>query len=159
ALSGQRGGAWDIYVRDLATGQVTMVSTSSTGEFGNNNTLAQNSRVAWSPDGTKIAFTSFASNLVAGDTNGLPDVFVKDLITGATERVSVGTGGIQAIDTTAPVSGIIDGSMFPKFSPDGSLLLFTSTAQNFASGDTNNQTDVFLRVLAGPNAGTTYLIS
>ena len=55
---------------------------------------------AISADGRWVVFTPSASNLVAGDTNGLNDVFVYDRQTGMTARVSVGPGGIQANDST-----------------------------------------------------------
>ena len=47
------------------------------------------------PDGTCVAFISAASNLVAGDTNGIPDVFVRDLITQTTWLISVGATGSE----------------------------------------------------------------
>jgi len=67
------------------------VSVSSTGDQGNSGS----SFPAISADGRSVAFESFASNLVPGDTNGQWDVFVHDWITGATERVSVSSAGEQ----------------------------------------------------------------
>ena len=67
------------------------------------------SEPALSADGRYVAFGSDASNLVAGDTNGVRDVFVRDLQAGVTRRVSTGTGG-------RPANGE---SFFPSVSADG----------------------------------------
>ena len=92
----------------------------------------------WSPDGTKIAFGSDASNLVPGDTNNDTDVFVKTLATGAIQRISVDATGTQAYD----------GSFNPVWSPDGTKIAFDSYASNLVSYDTNGQRDVFAKTLA-----------
>jgi hypothetical protein len=84
-VPGDTNGAEDIFVRDLATGTTERVSVSSTGEQGNSSsTLA-----SISAGGRFVAFSSFASNLVPGDTNDAFDVFIHDRQTGVTERVSV----------------------------------------------------------------------
>jgi Tol biopolymer transport system component len=85
------------------------------------------------------------SNLVAGDTNGLTDVFLHDFRTGRTERVSVGGAG-QGDGTSFSAS--IDRS--------GRFVLFGSDATNLVGGDTNDVTDVFVR---DRTAGTTRRIS
>lgn len=87
-----------------------------------------------SNNGMVQAFTSFASDLVAGDTNGVADIFVKDLASGAVQRVSVGPNGVEA-------NG---GSRSPRVSADGRFVAFESDASNLVAGDTNNYTDVFL---------------
>ena len=156
------GGSWNIWVKDLVTGQTSLVSTNAAGVIGDNNSLATDYRVAWSPDGSKIAFTSSATNLVAGDTNGLADLFVKTVAgpgAGAIVRASEGAGGVQAIDSTVSNALLPHGSFGPKFSPDGRLLLFWSTGENLAAGDSNGVADVYLKVLEGPGVGNTYLIS
>src|SRR5437879_888020 len=95
---------------------ITRVSTAADGTQGNSSSLSP----VFSPDGSKIAFTSFASNLVAGDTNGNPDIFVKDLASGAITRVSTAADGTQAIGP-----GFVKGdSGSPVFSPDGSKIAF-----------------------------------
>jgi Ca2+-binding RTX toxin-like protein len=156
------GGFWNIWVKDLATGATSIVSTTATGGFGNNNSLSSSYRVAWSPDGTQIAFTSLATNFVAADTNGLGDIFIKTVAgpnAGQIMRASEGTGGVQGTDSTVANTLIPHGSYGAKFSPDGKMLLFWSSAENLVAGDTNGVADVFLKMLAGPNAGATYLIS
>ena len=88
-----------------------------------------------------MAFSSDASNLVAGDTNGTEDVFVRDRKTHVTRRVSVGPGGAQANSA----------SFDPAISADGRYVAFSSDASNLVAGDTN---DSQRRVRAGPQGRT-----
>src|SRR5262249_39658539 len=87
-----------------------------------------------SADGSVIAFESDAGNLVAGDTNGHRDVFVRDRAQGITERVSIDSSGAEGNDwsATATISG------------DGSLVGFTSQASNLVNNDSNYSDDVFV---------------
>lgn len=87
-----------------------------------------------SGSGRFIAFASAASNLVAADTNGKQDVFVRDLTKKVTTRVSVGAGGLQANGA----------SLDPSISDDGRYIAFSSAATNLVVGDTNNALDVFV---------------
>ena len=100
----------------------------------------------WTPwisaDGRYVVFYSDSSNLVSGDTNGANDVFLHDMQTGTTSRISVSSSG------TAGNSE----SFFPSISADGRYVVFTSAATNLVSGDTNGIEDVFVRDL---QAGTT----
>ncbi|MFO1327941.1 MAG: M10 family metallopeptidase C-terminal domain-containing protein [Rubrivivax sp.] len=158
----QPGGSWQVWVKDLVSGTTSLVSSSAAGAAGNGNSLTPDQRVAWSPDGTRIAFTSSATNLVAGDTNGLADLFVKTVSgpdAGRIERVSVATGGAQAGDAGIANTAVPHGSFAPQFSPDGRLLLFGSSADNLAAGDRNGATDLFVRVLSGTGAGSTFLVT
>ena len=104
------------------------------------------------PDGRFVAFASLASNLVPGDTNGAGDVFVRDRLTGRTERVSVGARGVQG-DGDSNFLGI---STAPSISDDGRYVAFKSDATNLVKGDRNGLTDVFVRDRV---AGTTEKIS
>lgn len=76
-------------------------------------------RVSFSPDGTRILFTSSANDLVTGDTNGLfgTDVFVRNLTTGAITLISTDAGGGQATNNDMPV-----------WSPDGTRIAFVTMA-------------------------------
>ncbi|HEX7900223.1 MAG TPA: hypothetical protein VF950_20815, partial [Planctomycetota bacterium] len=88
-----------------------------------------------SADGRYVAFASSGSGLVADDRNQAYDVFVKDLQTGAIERVSVSSAGLEA-----------DGSSeAPSISADGRYVVFHSTATNLAVPDNDTAIEVFLR--------------
>lgn len=81
-----------------------------------------------------VAFVTASNNLVAGDTNGRIDVFVRDLAPGATSRASVGTGGTQ-----------LNGqNLHASISADCRFVAFDSDATNLASSDGNSVTDVFV---------------
>jgi Tol biopolymer transport system component len=95
---------------------------------------------AVSPDGRYVAYTSQASNLVAGDTNNTTDVFVHDRVTRTTTRASVGTTEVQG---NGP-------SRNPVISRDGLKVAFESAAANLIGGaDTNGATDVFVGTRTG----------
>jgi Tol biopolymer transport system component len=111
--------------------QVTqLVNQSSSGAQGNQNSGSP----SLSGDGRYVAFYSWASNLVAGDTNALPDVFVRDRQSGTAERVSVASNGAQANGHSA----------YPAISADGRYVAFVSDANNLVPSDTNGHTDVFV---------------
>jgi Tol biopolymer transport system component len=136
-VAGDTNGLEDIFVKDLASGAITRVSTAADGTQGVFSSIFP----AFSPDGSKIAFESNAYNLVAGDTNGTPDIFVKDLASGAITRVSTAADGTQA-------NGPSVSDTHPVFSPDGSKIAFISDASNLVAGDTNGQRDIFVKELA-----------
>ncbi len=123
-------GAQDIFVRDIQDGKTTRVSIATGGTEGNDTSNG----VRISDDGRYVAFYSWATNLVAGDTNGQPDVFVHDRQTGTTERVSVATGGGQANDQSRGIA----------ISGDGRYVAFRSWATNLVPGDTNGEPDIFV---------------
>ena len=128
---------------ESAVAQTTeRVSVDSSGAQGN----SSSNMPSISADGRWVAFTSSASNLVAGDTNTFKDTFVHDRVTGTTERVSVDSFGVQGNDQ----------SLDPKVSADGRWVAFTSAASNLVAGDTNGWWDVFLR---DRQAGTTERVS
>lgn len=119
-----------------------LASRSSAGALGNQSSAES----SLSADGRLVAFSSNATNLVAGDTNGVADIFVQDLRTGKTIRVSVGAGGVQANKR----------SNQPRISGNGRYVAFSSEASNLVAGDTNHQPDVFVRDL---RTGVTRLVS
>src|SRR5581483_5027731 len=104
---------------------------------------------ALSGDGRTVAYASAAPDLVAGDTNGVTDVFVSDRTKNQTVRVSVGAGGAEANGPSATDSA-------PALSADGQIVAFASEASNLVAGDTNNAEDVFVYDRA---AGTTTRVS
>ncbi len=89
---------------------------------------------AISADGRFVAFESFASNLVPGDSNGRQDIFVHDRTTRETTRVSVSSAGVQS-----------NGNSFrPAISSDGRFVVFDSDASNLVPGDSNGRFDIFV---------------
>jgi len=129
-VAGDTNGDLDIFVHDLVTGVTERVSVDSSGGQADYNSF----HPALSSDGQIVAFTSFATNLVPGDTNGQSDVFVHDRSTGVTERVSVDSSGNQG-------NG---GSYLPSLSSDGRYVAFESTASNLVASDTNKVGDIFV---------------
>jgi len=129
-VSGDTNGFTDVFVHDRQTGETTRVNVDSSGTQANN--YAHPPLI--SADGRYVTFSSYASNLVLGDTNVTDDIFVHDRQTGETTRVSVDSSGIQG-----------DGySGVPSISADGRYVAFESTATNLVPGDTNGKTDVFV---------------
>src|SRR5688500_17366030 len=109
-----------------------LVSVSSDEVQGNDASLWP----AISGDGSRIVFLSNASNLVPGDTNGVPDIFVRDLRHGTTTRVNVTFDGRQT-------EGRIGHR--PAISGDGRWVAYSSEADGIVPGDDNHVFDVFLR--------------
>jgi hypothetical protein len=130
-VSGDTNGRVDIFVRDRQTNTTERVSLSSSEAQGND--------TSWYPaisgDGRYVAFQSFATNLVSGDTNGVEDVFVRDRQAGTTVRVSVSSSGVQGNN----------GSWDAAISSNGRFVAFGSDATNLVTGDTNGYGDVFVR--------------
>ena len=137
-VPGDTNGHLDVFVRDRQLGTTELVSAAPGGEFGNN----ESGEPSISADGRYVAFTSLASNLVPGDTNADEDVFVRDLVTGATERVSVTNAGAEQNR----------GALEPAISADGRFVVFKSGSTNLVPDDTNGVEDSFVRDLA---TGTT----
>jgi hypothetical protein len=129
-VSGDANGVADIFVHDRSTGMTERVSVDSSGLEGN----ADSDIARISADGRYVAFHSFASNLVAGDTNGTFDVFVHDRSTGTTDRISVDSFGAEG-DAL---------SFYPAISADGRFVAFQSDATNLVSGDSNALRDAFV---------------
>jgi hypothetical protein len=133
-VAGDSNGVTDIFVHDRSTGVTERVSVDSSGAQGNDQSGFDGEAPAISADGQIVLFDSVASNLVAGDTHGWPDVFVHDRSTGITERVSVDSSGVQAEG----------GSYSSAISADGQIVAFYSDAANLVAGDTNGAFDVFV---------------
>jgi Tol biopolymer transport system component len=132
-VAGDTNGRADAFLKDLTTGAITRVSVDATGTEANN--VIYEARL--SPDGTKVVFMSTATNLVANDTNGQPDIFVKDLATGAVTLASVAADGTQTDQASSQ----------PRFSPDGTQVVFSSNASNLVPGDLNGSPDIFIKDL------------
>lgn len=129
-VSGDTNHKDDIFVHDRQTGQTTRVSVASDGTQGNGSA----DHPSISSDGRYVVFSSSATNLVYGDTNDKPDIFLHDRQTGQTILISMNSSGIQSNDYSWDTS----------ISADGRTIAFTSVATNLVSGDTNNYRDVFV---------------
>lgn len=119
-------GTHDVFVLDLAAGagDATLVSVAAAGAAtGNNSSYVD----GISADGTKVLFSSHASDLVAGDANNAGDVFLRDMATGTTTLVSVNGDG------TASGNGA---SIRPALSDDATKVVFVSSATNLGPVDT-----------------------
>jgi len=134
-VTGDTNGSADVFIKDTVSGATTRISTDSSGNEGNNGVYPW--AAAISQDGRFVAFDSFASNLVAGDTNGARDTFIKDTVSGVTTRVNVDSSGVQG-NGPSKVGGI---------SADGRLMFFQSDATNLVADDTNGVGDIFLKNL------------
>jgi Tol biopolymer transport system component len=131
-VSGDTNAHVDVFVHDLLTGSTRLASHDSVGVPGNGDSYSP----SISADGRYVAFASDANDLVPGDVNVASDVFVHDMLTGATTRVSVAFG-----------AGLPDGpSRYPSISADGRLIAFESDATNLVPGGTVG-TKVFVRDL------------
>lgn len=134
----------DVFVHDRQTGVTERASVNSNG--GQANGSQGNNGAQISGNGRYVAFMHDATNLVPGDTNDLPDVFVHDRLTGTTERVSVDSGGVQGNGEC----------MIPSITADGRYVSFSSGADNLVPGDTNGEWDIFVH---DRQTGTTEQVS
>ena len=125
------------------TPPIERVSVSSAEQEGNAFSGDFTARPRISDDGRFAAFSSAASNLVSNDNNQGTDVFVRDRMSGTTERVSVNSAGEEAREE-GPFN-ILPHSSSEAVSGDGRWVVFTSNATNLEPGDINSDVDVFLR--------------
>lgn len=123
-VAGDTNNAADVVLRDLNSGELSLVSISTNGLPGNG---ASRSAVM-TPDGRYIAFVSEASNLVPGDSNRIADVFLRDRQALITTLVSVGARST----TTSLVPP--NSSESPQITPDARYIAFFSSATNLVAG-------------------------
>lgn len=126
------------YRRDIAAGSNTLLSLGPNGQG------VGGDRTSISADGNKVAFWSFASNIAAGDTNGLWDIFVYDHTAGTRQRVSLTSTGGERNQGNESASRVVS----PAISGDGRFVAYATTATNVVPGDTNGLQDVFVVTLA-----------
>ncbi len=138
-VAGDVNGVRDIFLRDVTGGSTIRVSVSSGGVAGNGASRAPsiNRNPGVATDGRYIAFGSEATNLVAGDSNGVSDIFVYDRVAATTVRVSVSSAGVEATDPSA--AGLKLGSINPSISSTGRYVTFASLANNLATGDADGR--------------------
>jgi Tol biopolymer transport system component len=133
-VPGDTNGLTDVFLRDRTQGTNERISVASAGSQGNGASFAS----SMSADARLVVFQSAASNLVAGDTNGFTDVFLRDRVAGTTVRLSLAPGGAEANGA----------STNPVISADGRFVAFTTVATNLFAGDSNNFSDVMRLDLA-----------
>ncbi|HVM12031.1 MAG TPA: hypothetical protein VM638_06110 [Actinomycetota bacterium] len=141
-LPEDRSGHADVYVKDLRTNELELVSVTPGGIAGENHSR-------WpsiSADGRIVAFESEADDLVPGDTNAVTDVFVYDRGTGVVKRVSVTSDGAQ----------VAAWSRRPEVSADGRHVVFYSESEELDPNDVSPYIDVFVHDL---QTGKTELVS
>ncbi|MBI3925572.1 MAG: hypothetical protein HY319_08535 [Armatimonadetes bacterium] len=128
-------GIQDVFVHVLDTGTTSRISVDSSGAEASTgvNGIGPNSVT---DDGRLVAFLSTSTSLVADDTNGVADCFLRDRMTGTTTRVSVGA-----------TQGNAASNSLPRISGNGRFVAFHSAATNLVAGDTNGFVDVFVRDL------------
>lgn len=135
-------GEADVFVLRVSDGQIERVSVATDGSEGR---LASGAP-SINADGSRIAFRSADAGLVAGDSNLVEDIFVRDRRLGLTRRVSVGTGGVQANGA----------SMTADISDRARTVVFSSAATNLGGVSTSGNRNVYLHDLF---SGTTELVS
>ena len=129
-VPGDRNGRSDIFVRDLVAGTTVRASVDTGGGDPNGESVGS----AISADGRYVAFASSAGDLIVGDQNGLGDVFVRDMVAGATIRASVDARG-----------GDPNGESFtPSISADGRVVGIWSSASDLVPQDEDRKDDVFV---------------
>ena len=129
-VAGDANHADDVFVHDRSSGATERVSLRTSGAEGNGDSQIP----SISADGRLVAFQSFASNLVPGDTNGAMDVFLRDRADATTGRMSVDSGGAEGNDA----------SYAPSISANGLVVSFSSYASNLVPNDTNMWGDAFV---------------
>ena len=132
---GDTNTAWDVFVRDRLLGTTERVSVSSSGEEGDNSSGYDVAGQAISADGRFVAFLSWASNLVPGDTKETRHAYLRDRLLGTTEAIDVKPDGSFHSAGTSAVS----------ISADGRFVSFGSGGRNYVQDDTNWASDVFVR--------------
>jgi hypothetical protein len=130
---GDTNKADDVFVYEVASGKVTMVSTASNAAQGN----AASNRPSISADGQEIVFQSSATNLVPGVTGAGQQIYMKNLSTGQTTLVSSDASGNPGNKASSS----------PSISADGRFVSFDTKATNFAQGDGSGDTDIYVKDL------------
>jgi Tol biopolymer transport system component len=131
----------NVYRHDRTTLETVLVSVAMNGIDPGNN-VSKDPSV--SDNGRFVVFDSFATNLVADDTNGRQDVFVRDMVDGTTRLVSGATAGVVGMPGNSFLSGL---SGAHEISDDGNYIVFMSFAQNLVAGATNGTQQVYWKAM------------
>ncbi len=122
-----------VFRHNMGNGVTELVSKNVSNVVGNNNSNS----VSVSADGNLVAFISTATNLIASDTNGLSDVFIKNMTDGSVDIASVTSSGAQ---NTSPGTSVTAAFI----SADGAYISFVTDSDTLASGDSNYIADVLV---------------
>jgi WD40-like Beta Propeller Repeat len=120
---------WDVYVKDLVTGDLTLVSRSSAGPKGNGSSVIG----AMSPNGQRVVLASKATNFSPRDTDSLSDVYFKNLVTGGMALLSTSDAGVKGNASSYPTS------------LTGGKVAFVSLATNLEPTDADPNQDVYVK--------------
>jgi len=135
---GDANGVSDVFVRDIVTATIVPVSVNTNDDLGN----GASRKPVMTPDGRYVAFVSAASNLVTGDTNGVSDVFLRDMLLGTTILASV-------VPDSVPQRPTIGNADAPEITPDGRYVAFYRAVISPLSFTTNIN-EIYVRdVVAG----------
>ncbi len=121
----------DIFVRDMVAGTTAKASVN----FAGGSTNGHSYHATISRDGRVVAFDSLADNIVQGDAAGKRDVFIRDMVTGTSTRISKAYDGFEVFDSSFGPCGM---------SADGRFIAFLSFANDVVDGDTNFSGDIFV---------------
>jgi Tol biopolymer transport system component len=124
-------GVTDVFLRDRLLGTTTRLSVDTAGGDADGPSMSP----CIARNGRWVVFASDATDLVPDDTAGFTDVFVRDLQSGTTVRISVDADGGEADG----------GSRNPSITDDGRFVVFASDAADLVAGDGNGEADIFLR--------------
>jgi hypothetical protein len=136
--------ARDIFVRDLQVGRTILVSVN---RAGSGPASGDSDQPYISADGRYVTFRSVATDLVAEETHGEPNLYVRDLVMGTTRLLSAARSGSAGGNSRSSMAVI---------SANSRVVVFESFASDLAAGDFNNQQDVFYTQLGsgtGSEAG------
>lgn len=133
-VTGDSNGTVDIFVRDRVAARTERVSLTDADAQA---TGGSSTFPSISDDGRRVAFLSSSNSFIPGDDKGRIDAFVRDRTTGSTIRVVTGLGGALLDDNVVDV----------EISGNGRYVAFVTAATNVVSGDTNGETDIFVRDL------------
>ena len=143
-VAGDTNNAFDIFVRDTCVGapagcvpSTSLASVDNSGNQGNGDSI----HPAFSGNERYLAFASNASNLVAGDTNGVHDIFLRDTCFGASGSCTPSVVRVSLTDSGGQSNAR---AVFPKVSLDGRYVGFVTEA-NLVAGDTNVVADFYIR--------------
>lgn len=132
----------DVYGKDMTTGQIELLSVSTSGVQGDDDSGVDHNAGFLPPycnaDGSIVVFTSYATTLVNGDTNGMRDTFARDRRTNTTTRANVSSTGEQGNSECG----------FSSVCPTRPWITFSSWSTNLVPGDTNGRLDVFVHDLS-----------